>query len=191
MTVIYDISMSLDGYVRAADPTPEAPLGRGGEALHDWALGADPEGRALLDRAVANTGAMICGRRTYDDSLRWWGADGPTGSVRLPTIVVTHAAPAEVPDGGVYTFVTTGLEDALAQARAAAADRDVAIMGGPDVANQFLRAGLVDEVSIHLAPVLFGHGTGLTEALPAHVRLELTDNVSTSHGTHLRYRVVA
>jgi dihydrofolate reductase len=189
-SVIYDISMSLDGYVRAANPRPDAPLGVGGEALHDWAMNdEDAVGRDVLDRGVAATGAMICGRTTYDDSIRWWQADGPSGRARLPLFVVTHTAPSEVPAGGVYVFVTTGIEDALAQARAAADGKAVSIMGGPDVATQFLRAGLVDEVSIHLVPVLFGAGTLLTETLPAHIKLEPTDQVSGPSATHLRYRV--
>ena len=132
-SVNYDISMSLDGYVRAANPRPDEPLGVGGEALHDWAMGPDDAaGRDMLDRGIAGTGAMICGRATYDDSIRWWGADGPSGQARLPLFVVTHAAPSEVPAGGVYVFVTTGIEDALAQARAAAGGKAVSIMGGPD-----------------------------------------------------------
>ena len=189
-SVIYDISMSLDGYVRAANPRPDEPLGVGGEALHDWAMNDDDAvGRDVLDRGVAATGAMICGRTTYDDSIRWWQADGPSGQARLPLFVVTHAAPSEVPAGGVYVFVTTGIEDALAQAQAAANGRAVSIMGGPTVATQYLRAGLVDEVSVHLVPVLFGAGTQLTETLPAHIALELADHTSTPSATHLRYRV--
>lgn len=188
-SVIYDISMSLDGYVRAANPRPEEPLGEGGEALHTWAMGGDAAGRELLDRSVDGIGALICGRVTYDDSIRWWEADGPTGSARRPVVVVTHTEPSEVPAGGVYTFVTTGIEDALAQAREAADGKAVCVMGGPAVANQYLRAGLVDEVSVHVVPVLFGAGTSLTEALPAHVQLEPADQVLTAEAMHLRYRV--
>ena len=188
-TVIFDISMSLDGYVRAANPRPEEPLGEGGEALHAWVTHDDAAGREVLERGVAGTGAVICGRATYDDSLPWWGADGPTGSDRLPVFVLTHTEPAEAPDGGVYVFVTTGIEEALAHAQAAAGGKNVTIMGGPAVGNQFLRAGMVDELSIHLVPVLFGAGTRLTEALPAHVELDVAENVSTPSAAHLRYRI--
>lgn len=189
-SVIYDISMSLDGYVRAANPRPDEPLGEGGEALHDWAMNPDDAaGRDVLDRSIAGTGAVIGGRVTYDDSIRWWRADGPTGPARLPVFVLTHSAPSDAPAGGVYVFVTTGIENALAQAREAAGGKNVTIMGGPDVATQFLRAGLVDEVSIHLVPVLFAAGTRLTEALPAHIGLELADQLSAPSATHLRYRV--
>jgi dihydrofolate reductase len=189
-SVIYDISMSLDGYVRARDPRPDEPLGVGGEDLHGWALGADAAGRAYAERAIGSLGALICGRRTYDDSLRWWGADGPTGSARLPLVVLTHEAPAESPEGGVYTFATGGVDDALRQARALAGDRAISIMGGPDVATQFLEAGLVDEVSVHVVPFLFGAGTLLTGTLPAHVGLEAVEQLPTSHAVHLRYRVL-
>jgi dihydrofolate reductase len=189
-SVTFDMSMSLDGYVRAANPRPEEPLGDGGEALHAWAMSDDEAaGRDVLNRGISRTGAVICGRVTYDDSLPWWQADGPTGSARLPVFVLTHSAPSDAPAGGVYVFVTTGIEDALAQAQAAADGKNVTIMGGPAVGNQFLRAGLLDELSIHLAPVLFGAGTQLTETLPAHIAFELVDQVSARSATHLRYRI--
>ena len=190
-TVSYDIHMSLDGYVRARNPTPDAPLGQGGEVLHEYAFGGgDAAGLELMERSVAILGAVICGRRTYDDSLPWWGADGPTGfERRLPLVVVTHAVPADVPADSVYHFVTTGIEDALAQARALAGGQSVSVMGGPDLATQYLEAGLLDEVSVHVVPYLFGAGTGLVGMLPAHVELEPVEQVSTSGATHLRFRV--
>jgi dihydrofolate reductase len=190
-SVSFDMSMSLDGYVRAANPRPEAPLGVGGEALHKWAMDdRDAAGRDILERGVAGTGAVICGRVTYDDSVPWWQADGPTGPARLPVFVLTQSAPPDSPANGVYVFVTTGIDDGLAQAKESADGRNVTIMGGPAVGNQYLRAGLVDELSIHLVPVLFGSGTRLTEALPAHIALEPTDVRPTPHALHLRYRVV-
>jgi len=189
-TVVYDISMSLDGYVRAANPTPDAPLGQGGEALHHWLFAdGDATGRELAGRSLAAMGAMICGRRTYDDSIRWWQADGPSGPARLPLVVVTHSAPSDVPANGVYHFATAGIEDALERARELAGGKAVAIMGGPAVATQFLRAGLVDEVSVHVVPSIFGAGTALAETLPAHVALEPVEQVSTAGAIHLRYRV--
>jgi dihydrofolate reductase len=190
-TLTYDISMSLDGYVRAADPTPDEPLGIGGEAMHEWAMGEDEGGREVLTEAIAANGAVICGRRTYDESMaHGWGADGPTGDARLPVFVVTHEAPADSPADGVYEFVTSGIEDALERARSAAGEKEVSLMGGPAIANQFLRVGLVDELSVHVAPVLFGSGTSLTEALPDHVRLEQVAQRTTDRATHLRYRIV-
>jgi dihydrofolate reductase len=189
-TLSYDISMSVDGYVRAADPSTEEPLGAGGEALHEWAMGDDEAGREIIFDAISANGAVICGRRTYDDSMaNGWGSDGPTGDARLPVIVVTHDVPADAPADGVYEFVTTGIEDALERAKSAAGGRDISLMGGPAVANQFLRAGLVDELSVHVAPVLFGSGTLLTEELPAPVRLEQLAQRATERAIHIRYRV--
>jgi hypothetical protein len=96
--VIFDISMSLDGFVKATGSTPQEPMGKGGERLHEWAMGGDTANGELLAAAVAEAGAFIGGRRTYDDSLRWWGADGPTGSARVPLVIVTHQAPEDAPE---------------------------------------------------------------------------------------------
>jgi dihydrofolate reductase len=187
--LVFDMSMSLDGYVTAANQRPEQPLGEGGEQLHSWIDPDDPTGLEVLTNGVAGTGAVICGRRTYDDSQPWWGPDGPTGDARLPLFIITHTPPADVAADSVYRFVTGGIDDALAQAREAAGDKDVTIMGGPAVGNQYLRAGLVDELSIHLVPVLFGDGTALTEVLPAPVRLEPIEQLPSTSATHLRYRI--
>jgi dihydrofolate reductase len=189
---IFDISMSLDGFITASQQTPEEPLGEGGEQhLHDWAFNADEANRRFLEQAVDDLGAYICGRRTYDHSLPWWGAHGPSGPARRPVFVVTHQDPTQNPPGSVYRFVTDGIESALKQARAAAGDKHVSIMGGADLGRQYLAAGLVDEISIHLAPVLFGTGTRMFEDLhKGHVRLQVLDVLSTPAATHLRYRVV-
>jgi dihydrofolate reductase len=189
---IFDISMSLDGFITASNQTPEQPLGDGGQHLHDWAFGADETNRQLLERAVEDLGAVICGRRTYNDSMPWWGADGPTGLARRPVFVVTHQAPARPAPGSVYQFVTDGIKGALDQARAAAGDKDVTIMGGADLGRQFIAAGLVDEISIHVVPVLFGTGTRMFEDLhKGHVRLQPVDMLSTPSANHLRYRILS
>ena len=131
-SVVFDISTSLDGYVTATNQTRDVPMGDGGLRLMDWIEPDDAVGQGVLRRGLAGLGAVICGRRTYDSSLAWWGADGPTGEARRPVFVVTHVAPPDAPPGGVYTFVTTGIEDALAQARAAAGDRYVTVVAaGP------------------------------------------------------------
>jgi dihydrofolate reductase len=189
--VIFDISMSLDGYMTATNVSAEEPLGDGGQRLHEWAFGEDEHNRELLAEAVDAVGAVIAGRRTYDLSVPWWRADGPAGPARVPVFVVTHAGPEEVPEGGVYTFVTDGIEEALEQARAAARDKDVAVMGGADIGQQYIRAGLVDEISIHLVPVLLGSGTRMFEYLGGeHIQLETTGVIETLEATHLRFRVV-
>jgi len=189
--VFFDISMSLDGFMTGAKQRPEEPLGDGGEQLHQWASSDDPRDREVLTGGGATLGAVICGRRTYDDSQPWWGADGPTGSDRVPVFVLSHDVPTEVPDGGVYTFVTGGVERTLQQARAVAGDKGVTVMGGADTGQQFLRAGLVDELSIHLVPVLFGSGTRMFEHLgDQHIQLDPAEVIQTAAATHLRYRVV-
>jgi dihydrofolate reductase len=188
--VIFDISMSLDGFIAASGMTPETGMGVGGEVLHDWAFAGSDRDRELLEQAGARLGAVIAGRRTYDNSITWWGADGPTGPARVPLFVVSHGEPASVPEGGVYTFVGD-IRSALDAARATAGDADVGIMGGADIARQFLREGLVDEISIHLVPVIFGSGTPLFGDgwIDRQVRLEGPDVVDTDAATHLRYRV--
>ena len=187
--VIFDISTSLDGYITAANQTAEVPMGPGGDAVHDWAFGNDEANAEYLRTAGASTGAVICGRTTYDTSLPWWGADGPTGEQRKPVIVITHAVPTDAPAGGVYRFVTGGPQAALDAAREAAGDADVTIMGGAEVGRQFLSAGLVDELSLHVAPLLFGGGTRLFGDLESHVKLTLVDCLATPTAIHLRYRV--
>ena len=185
--VIFDTSMSLDGFMTAANVTPDAPMGDGGERLVEWAFGSDERNREFLERSVGSLGAVIAGRRTYDLSLPWWDADGPSGEARAPVFVVTHEAPAESPENGVYRFVTDGIESALAQAQAAAGDGIVCVMGGADLGRQYLRAGLLDEISIHLVPVLLGDGTRMFEEIQAD--LVTAEVIQTPAATHLRYRV--
>jgi dihydrofolate reductase len=189
--VILDISMSLDGFVTAAGATAEEPVGPGGEVLHDWAFGEDERGRQVLEDGVAGLGAVVTGRTTYDTSLPWWGPNGPSGSARRPVFVVTHRAPAESPEDGVYRFVTDGIESACKQAQAAAGEQDVCVMGGANIAQQYVAAGLLDEISIHLVPILFGGGTRLFEHLgDEHIRLEPMAAVETPPAIHLRFRVL-
>lgn len=189
--VFFDISVSLDGYMTASGQTPAEPMGPGGDQLVAWAFGEDEHDRQILTNGVAATGAVIAGRRTYDTSLPWWGADGPTGDARVPVFVVTHDPPADATDGGVYAFITNGIEAALDQAKTAAGDKHVTVMGGADTGQQYLRAGLIDELSVHLVPILLGDGTRMFEHLGAeHIRLEQTETVATAAATHLRLRVV-
>jgi len=191
--VIYDISMSLDGFISGANARPEAGwagLGEGGERLHDWGFNSvDPRNREIEEALLATTGAVIVGRTTYNLSIPNWGADGPTGAARVPTVVVSHNVPQDIPDGGVYTFVDS-VEAALETAKKAAGDKDVVIQGG-NIAQQFITLGLVDEIFIHLVPVLFGSGTRLIEELGGeHVQLETTEVIETKEAIHLRFRVV-
>jgi dihydrofolate reductase len=189
--VIFDMSVSVDGFMNGANAHIDNPMGDGGEQLHDWAMGGDEQNRVILQNSVGGLGALISGRRNYDNAIRWWGANGPTGDARRPLFVVTHEAPKESPENGVYTFVTGGIEQALQMAKAAAGDKDVAIMGGADIGQQYLRAGLVDEIGIHVIPVLFGSGTRMLEHFgDEHLQLEVIDVIPTPTATHIRYRIV-
>lgn len=190
--VLFDISMSLDGFITGGNRTPEEPLGDGGEQLHDWAFNSKDEyNRNLISQSVSTAGAVICGRCTYDDSLPFWGANGPTGAARLPVFVVTHKLPKEAPEGGVYTFVTDGINSALQKAKEAAGDKNVTVMGGADIGQQYIKAGLVDELSIHLVPVLFGNGTQMfADLAEAHIQLEPIQTIETPEAIHLRLRIV-
>jgi dihydrofolate reductase len=184
-TVVFDTSMSLDGYMTAAGRTAEEPMGPGGLRLVAWASDTD-----YLERQVATLGAVIAGRTTYETSLPWWGPDGPSGSARRPVFVVTHDVPEQPPADGVYRFVTDGIESALRQARDAARAKVVVVMGGADVGRQYLAAGLVDELQLHLVPVLFGSGTPMFQPLDlGHVDLDLVETVESADAVHLRYRV--
>ena len=190
--VIYDISMSLDGFIAGANVRPEAGwagLGDGGERLHDWGFNsADPRNREILE-GYATAGANIFGRTGYDHSILNWGADGPSSAARVPTVILSHSAPQNVPDGGVYTFVDN-VEAAMETAKKLAGDKDVYIMGA-NVAQQFLKLGLIDEVSIHLVPVVFGSGTRLFEGLDGeHISLEILEVIQTPEAIHMRFRVV-
>ncbi len=185
--VTFDLSMSLDGFV--AGPNDEI------DPLHDWLFsGANPsrsgfgsmteESRALLDAGIDNLGAIVVGRNTFEVSGRWGGSP----LFGAPTFVVTHEPPTE--NRGEFTYVTEGVEAAIEQARVAAGEKDVAMMGAI-VPQQAIRAGLVDEFVIHLVPVLLGEGKRLFDHLGGRVDLERTQVVEAPEGvTHVRYRVV-
>ncbi len=187
-SVRFEISLSLDGYVTASGARPDEPMGDGGQVLHEWAFGADERGRDVHADSQDTVGASIAGRRTYDLSIAWWGANGPGAEARTPTIIVSHDVPDDVPDGGVYTFVGSP-EQAVAAATAIAGEKDVDVFSA-SIGGQLLRAGLVDEVRIHLVPVLLGAGTRLLDDTGGHIRLQPTSVVQESKATHLRYTVV-
>ena len=191
--VIFDVSMSLDGFITGANPRPEAGwggLGEGGERLHDWGFNSDDPRNREVVAWYTTVGATIFGRTTYDLSILNWGADGPTGPDRVPTVIVSHSVPQDIPSGGgVYTFVN-GVEAAFETAKNLAGDKDISTTGA-DVAQQLLKLGLIDEISIHLVPVLFGSGTRLFEGLDSeHISLEIIEVIQTAEAIHMRFRVV-
>jgi dihydrofolate reductase len=174
--VVCEISMSLDGFVTGPDPDLARGLGHGGEPLHEWALGARTAvDDAVLAESAAGAGAVVLGRRTFDivDGPHGWGDNAAFGGERgdrvlPPNFVVTHRPPERVrlTEPFTFTFVTTGVADAVAQAQRAAGDREVSVMGGASIIRQCLAAGLADELRLHLAPVLLGGGTRLFEDAP-------------------------
>ncbi len=190
-TVISGISMSLDGFVTGPNVTREQQLGEGGDVLHRWVWQPDPRDAELLASMVADVGAILMGRRSYDlaEGDGGWGDGGPAGSV--PCFVLTHTPPdpATVRAPSVFTFVTDGIHSAIEQARAAAAGKVVGVHGA-SAAQQCLAAGLLDELLISLAPVLLGSGTRLFDHLGGPIALEQTDVIATANATHLRFRVI-
>jgi dihydrofolate reductase len=198
-----DISISLDGFVTGPDPGPDEGLGRGGEALHTWAFSDDPDDRRILREATARSGAVVLGRRLFDvvDGPGGWDEETGYGAGEVGTpafVVVTSAPPVNVRLTDLdWTFVTTGLPDAVAAARqraeAASSDRgeglDVVLMGGGATIGSALAAGLVDVLTVHLAPVVLGAGTPLFTR-GAQLALVQRSVTATSTATHLTYDVV-
>ena len=197
--VIIDLSMSLDGFITGPNPTKEQGLGENGDKLHEWyfngptastrseffrPLGAS---MAVAEEMFDTTGAMVVGRKMYD-LVDGWGGNHPIPGLRV--FLVTHHAPETIPQGhSPITVVTDGLERAAAQAKAAAGEKNVTV-GGASIAQQCLNAGLVDEIYVHLVPVLLGGGTRLFENLSAPVDLEQLQVIEAPGVTHLRYRVL-
>jgi dihydrofolate reductase len=183
--VVLFMAMSLDGFIAGPEDSMTEPAGREGERLFAWSDGGTAA-RAVHGEYNA-TGAVLSGRRTYD-LVNGWSGDHHDG---VPMFILTHKPPLTVPEGkGTYTFVTDGVESAVAQAKAAAADKEV-LLHGADIAQQCLRLGLLDEMVIHLIPVLLGEGRRLFEHLGSeHVELKLVHLREAPQATHLRYRVV-
>jgi dihydrofolate reductase len=187
--VICDMSISLDGYVTGPNDSRENPFGDGAGMLHDWIWGAaTDDDRAILQEVIDNTGAIVMGRRSFDhtEGDGGWGDGGPLGDT--PCFVVTHDRPtASYPS--VFTFVTDGVASAIEQAKKAAGDRAVGLHGAT-VMQQALPLGLVDEVRVHVIPVLLGGGTPLFSTLASAITLERTNVQVTPAATHLAFRVV-
>jgi dihydrofolate reductase len=206
-----NIAMSLDGYVAGPDQSVEHPLGKGGMQLHEWAFelaawrsahgleGGEVNASTLvIEEALANVGAGIMGRNMFGGSgpwgeepwNGWWGDDPP---FHVPVFVVTHHArePLALQGGTTFHFVTGGIESALEQARAVAGGKDISLGGGASVAQQYLKAGLLDELRINLVPVLLGGGERLLDNLDgAEIALECTRVIEAPGVTHLTYRPV-
>src|SRR5215216_1990530 len=205
------ISVSLDGYVAGPNQSKENPLGEGGERLHDWVVelkewreghgqegGEENASTPVVHEEKANVGAEIMGRGMFgppgggpwgdDPWPGWWGEDPP---FHKPVFVVTHheREPLTLTDT-TFTFITDGIESALEQAKEAAGEQDVYIGGGASIINQYLAAGLVDEIEVHVSPLILGGGERLFDGVGPDLKLEQLRAVEAPGVAHLKYRVV-
>lgn len=189
--VISEISMSLDGFITGPNVGVGNGLGDGGERLHDWRFDAKTAADAAIEaEIITSTGAVVLGKGMFDVGFEPWGDPPP---FRMPVFVVTHEArpPLPMQGGTTYNFVTGGIEAALELARAAAGDKNVGIWGGADIIRQYLKAGLLDEMQIHLVPILLGGGVRLFEDFDAAgIQLRRKNSVETPSATHLHFEVV-
>jgi dihydrofolate reductase len=199
MTKVFSaLAVSVDGYITGPDPSPEQPLGVGGERLFDWYTDGDtpsrifegfrlsPASAAVFDAAAGRVGAIVAGRKTYDDS---GGFDGGGPHPTAPLFVLSHRPPPGPPvSSDAQVFITTGIADAISAAGRAAAGNDVGLMGAGTVAAA-MQAGLLDEVILHQVPVLLGGGTPYFHDLAGSVPLTLLEVVAAPGVTHLRFAV--
>jgi dihydrofolate reductase len=193
--VLAGITTSVDGYITGPDDGPGHGLGEGGERLHYWVFGGpwtyDSESRgeptgedaAWLEEMLSRVGAVVGGRWTYE-AARHWGDQNPWG---VPFFIVTHR-PEEEPEGGAFTFVP-GVKEAVERAVEATGGKDVHVMGGADVIRQALDAGLVDELTIIIAPVILGGGKGLFDGFSSSLELEQLGVRQSRYATFIDYRV--
>jgi dihydrofolate reductase len=205
----FQISMSLDGFVAGPEQSVENPLGVGGMRLHEWVFslaawraphgldgGETTVSSAVIEESRANVGASLMGRNMFgghpgpwDPARPWNGWWGDAPPFHHPVFVLTHHARAPLPlqGGTTFHFVTAGIEAALAEARRAAAGRDVSLGGGASLGRQYLAAGLVDELRIHLVPILLGRGERLFEGLDDLRGLTLVHTLAAPAVTHLKF----
>ena len=192
VSVLY-MAMSLDGYIAGPNDEPDNPGGDGFMRLHEWFIGPDgefarPSGPAgeLYDEMMGASGAVLVGRRTAEQVDHWGGDHHGWG---VPIFVPSHRPPGpSVANYPLVTYVTDGIASAMAQAKAAAGDRNV-LVHGAYTAQRALEAGVLDELEIHQIPVLFGGGRRLFEVLPSRVELEIVRVIDTPVATHIHYRV--
>ena len=199
--VTFNMTMSLDGFVAGPNDSPENGLGDGGEGLFNWYFSGDTEvfmsegvpplkvskqSAEIMKEAFSTIGAGVWGRRTFDIAHAWGG--NPPGS---PAFIVTHNVPQEwIKEGSPFIFVTDGVESAISQAKKAAGDKDVVICTA-NILQQALKAGLVDEIHMDLAPILIGDGVSLFDRLGiGPINLECMRVIQTEHVIHLSYRVL-
>ncbi len=208
----FQISMSLDGFIAGPNPSEADPLGEGGMQLHEWvfklAAWRAPHGREggevnastpIVEEGLANIGAIVMGRHMFGGETGpwtehpwegWWGEEPP---FHAPVFVLTHHPREPLPKQGgtTFFFCNDGIEAALEQAKRAAGGKDVGLSGGAAVAQQYLAAGLIDELQLNVVPVLLGAGTRLFEDSPTDAKLEIAQTIEAPGVTHLKYRVLS
>jgi dihydrofolate reductase len=188
--VIFDISMSLDGFIAGPNVSRQHPMGEGGLRLHDWLFVDQTDAdTAVLKKLVETSGAVVLGSRTYNFAINdAWGGTSPFQS---PAFVVASGGPQDGVKREGFTFVPQGIESALDQAKKTAGKKNVWIMGGANVAKQFIDYGLLDEIHIHLVPVLLKAGVSMFDHLNAkRVELKNIQTIVSPAVTHLQYAVV-
>lgn len=211
--VVFDITMSLDGFVAGPNDSVENPLGDGGRRLHQWIYGLDSwqerqgadggdrnRDAEIVDESFRNVGATIMGRRMFSNGEGPWGDRpfeghwGENPPYHMPVFVLTHHArePLAMDGGTTFTFVTDGIDSALEQAKAVAGDKDVALAGGAEIIRQYLSAGLVDELQLHISPVLLGSGIRLFDQVSTeHIELDPIRVIRSPAVTDVKYRVAS
>ncbi len=186
--LILNITTSLDGFIAGPDISEEQPMGLNGPKLHDWMFSHKTEAdAALLNELIAATGAVILGHHTYATAIGdAWAGVSP---FHAPAFVLCDTHPQQTAEGFIY--VKEGIETALEKARSTAGDKDIWLMGGANVIQQYIKAGLVEEIHLHIAPLLLADGTRLFEHIGHNpIQLDCVQTISTPAATHIRYKVI-
>lgn len=188
--VVSEISMSLDGFVTGPNVSASNGMGDGGERLHDWRFDTKTEADAAIEKEIYDsTGAVVLGKHMFDVGFEPWGDPPP---FRMPVFVVTHEARAPMPmQGGTTYHFVNGLEAAIEQARTAAGDKNVGVWGGANIIRQCLQGGLLDEMQLHIVPILLGDGIRLFENFdPTEIELRKISTIETPTAIHYRFEVL-
>jgi dihydrofolate reductase len=185
--VIVFMSMSVDGFIAGPTPAPNNPLGDHGPVLHDWIFAHSGRSQEVTRSFKKDIGAIIMGHVMYEESLPWWNGTEPLGDVPCFVLVKEGSEPENA--ASMFTFVTDGIEKALELARKSAGNKNVFINGGGNTIQQYIKADLVDELTIHLVPVILGGGTSLFGSLGEYIELDKESVSDEMAVTHLKYRI--
>ena len=186
--LIFDISISLDGFIAGPHVSVEQPMGNSGMRLHHWIFdGKTDIDKKVLAETVENSGAVIVGGRTYHVAIKdAWGGVSP---FIVPAFVLSENVPEKIPAG--FTFISNGIETAATQAKAVAGHKNVWVMGGAAIGRKYIKSGLLDEIHIHLIPVLIGEGIPLFDHNSTqHIELERIEVIESPAATHLKFHVI-